>query len=112
MEGSGLDDESPKPTENKQSSVQKNPPSADEVRRYMADQGYSDDADAFVDFYTCNGWVQGRGKPIKDWKAAVRNWQRNDLRKATSVSAAPLITFAQQRVANTKRAIEEFAGGN
>lgn len=32
-----------------------------------------------VDHYTANGWVQGRGKPIKDWQAAARNWIRHEL---------------------------------
>ena len=36
-----------------------------------------EDAEKFVDFYTVNGWVQGKSKPIKDWKAAVRTWERN-----------------------------------
>jgi hypothetical protein len=88
----------PTPTKSKQSSVQSNPPSADDVRRYMADQGYADDADAFVDFYTSNGWVQGRGKPIKDWQAAVRNWQRSPFRLDKPK------TFAQQREENTVQA--------
>lgn len=34
----------------------------------------------FMDHYTANGWVQGRGKPIKDWQAACRNWIRNNLK--------------------------------
>ena len=102
-------DEASTPRPNKQSSVQRKPPSVDEVRQYMADQGFPDDADAFVDFYSANGWVQGRGKPIKDWKAAVRNWQRNSF--ASSAGGKSPVTFAQQRVANTARAIEEFANG-
>lgn len=34
----------------------------------------------FFDHYTANGWVQGRGKPIKDWEAACRNWMRNEIK--------------------------------
>lgn len=37
----------------------------------------SGEADKFVDYYEANGWKQGRGKSIKDWKAAARNWNRN-----------------------------------
>jgi len=36
-------------------------------------------ADLFIDHYKANGWVQGRGKPIKDWHAACRNWIRHAL---------------------------------
>jgi hypothetical protein len=38
------------------------------------------EADSLLDHYTANGWSQGRGKPIKDWKAACRNWIRNALK--------------------------------
>jgi hypothetical protein len=34
------------------------------------------DADAFVDFYESKGWLVGKNK-MKDWKAAVRTWERN-----------------------------------
>jgi len=38
------------------------------------------EAGEFFDHYTANGWVQGRGKPIKDWEAACRNWMRNGIK--------------------------------
>lgn len=108
-EGSGFDDQSPTPTATKQSSVQRSPPSVDEVRRYMADREYPDDAEAFVDHYAANGWVQGRGKPIKDWKAAVRNWQRNDF--GGSAGAKSPVTYAKQREANMREAGDRFVSG-
>lgn len=40
----------------------------------------SNEAATFIDHYTANGWVQARGKPIKDWQAACRNWIRNGLK--------------------------------
>lgn len=54
------------------------PPSVEEVTVYCAENKYSVDAGQFVDFYTANGWVQNKGKPIKDWKAAVRTWAHRD----------------------------------
>ena len=53
------------------------PPTPDEVRSYCADQGYRVDADKFVAYYDSNGWRVGRN-PMKDWRAAVRTWVRND----------------------------------
>lgn len=53
------------------------PPTVLEVAEYCVERGNKVDAEAFVNFYTANGWVQGKGKPIKDWKAAVRIWERN-----------------------------------
>lgn len=52
-------------------------PSVDEVRAYAAENGYNLDADRFVDYYTSNGWKVGRN-PMKDWRAAVRNWCKGD----------------------------------
>lgn len=54
------------------------PPSVDEVKSYCKERGNTVDAQSFVDFYTANGWVQGKGKPIKDWKACVRTWEKNN----------------------------------
>lgn len=34
----------------------------------------------FVDFYASKGWMVGRS-PMKDWKAAARNWIVKDCRK-------------------------------
>lgn len=54
------------------------PPTVDEVRAYCQERGSSVDPEKFVDFYSANGWKQGRNKPIVDWKAAVRTWERSD----------------------------------
>lgn len=52
------------------------PPSVDEVRAYAQEKGYRDfDAERFVDFYASKGWLVGKSR-MKDWKAAVRNWNR------------------------------------
>lgn len=53
------------------------PPTLEEVETYCRERQNVVDAEAFVDFYTTNGWVQGRGKPIKDWRAAVRTWEKS-----------------------------------
>ena len=54
------------------------PPTVDEVDAYCRERENGIDAQEFVDFYTANGWVQGKqGKPIRDWKACVRTWEPN-----------------------------------
>ncbi len=54
------------------------PKSRAEVIEYFASLAESDSSEAeqFYDHYEANGWVQGKGKPIKNWKAAARNWMR------------------------------------
>lgn len=51
------------------------PPSVEEVKEYCKERGNNVDAERFVDYYTSNGWHVGKN-PMKDWKAAVRTWER------------------------------------
>ena len=51
-------------------------PSAGEVSAYALEMLYDLDAQAFIDHYEACGWVVGKNKPMKDWKAAVRQWNR------------------------------------
>lgn len=57
------------------------PPTVEEVAEYCREKGYGVDAHRFVDFYTSKGWMVGRS-PMKDWKAAVRNWAGSDKQRA------------------------------
>ena len=52
------------------------PPTLDEVAAYCNERRNNVDPSMFIDFYTANGWTQGHGKPIKDWKACVRTWEQ------------------------------------
>lgn len=51
------------------------PPSVDEVRDYCNDRRNGIDPAAFVDFYASKGWKIGSQR-MKDWRAAVRTWER------------------------------------
>ena len=53
------------------------PPTLDEVKAYCLERNNTVDAEKFFDYYEANGWVQGKGKPVKDWKACVRTWERS-----------------------------------
>lgn len=57
------------------------PPTIEEVEDYINEKGYRVNAHKFVDYYTSNGWRVGKN-PMKDWKAAVRNWAHNDYNKS------------------------------
>jgi len=52
------------------------PPTPEEVRAYCRERGNRVDAERFCDFYASKGWVVGKAK-MKDWRAAVRNWEKN-----------------------------------
>lgn len=52
-------------------------PTIEQIKAYCLEAGKNIDAEAFFDFYEAKGWVVGRA-PMKDWKAAVRNWAKNE----------------------------------
>lgn len=59
------------------------PPTVDDVATYVNKKGYHVNAERFVSFYQQKGWMVGKNH-MKDWKAAVRNWEtrRKDENKA------------------------------
>lgn len=63
-------------------------PTADEVRAYCAERGNHVDAQAFVDFYEAKGWKVGNA-PMKDWKAAVRTWEKRDAERKQAAMSRP-----------------------
>ena len=51
-------------------------PSPENLKTYFSTIGGTEqDADTFFDYFEANGWRTGKN-PIKDWKAAARNWMR------------------------------------
>lgn len=53
------------------------PPDLEEIRLFCQENGYQMSPEAFVDYYAANGWMVGRNR-MKDWKAAVRRWERKE----------------------------------
>lgn len=53
------------------------PPTLDEVAAYCRERNNGIDAQRFLDHYQANGWMVGKAK-MKDWRAAVRNWERQE----------------------------------
>ena len=58
------------------------PPSLDDVRSYCKERGNKVDPEKFVNFYESKGWMVGKNK-MKDWKAAVRTWEKRDKSKTS-----------------------------
>ena len=52
-------------------------PTLDEVKNYCILRKNNIDAEAFIDFYESKNFMIGKNK-MKDWKAAVRTWERRD----------------------------------
>jgi len=57
-------------------------PTSDDIKEYCDERANNVDANTFFDFYESKGWLVGKAK-MKDWKAAVRNWERNETKSET-----------------------------
>ena len=55
------------------------PKSVDEVADYCRLRGNTVDPHLFFDHSQARGWAWGPGKPMRDWQAAVRTWERSGL---------------------------------
>lgn len=55
-------------------------PTLDDVASYCASRGNQVDPEQWMSHYKANGWRvgSGSGKPMRDWKAAVITWEKND----------------------------------
>ena len=64
-------------------------PTLEEVQAYCQERNKGVDAQKWYDYYSANGWKVGKN-PMKDWKAAIRTWERNDDHgRARSVNFTP-----------------------
>ncbi len=59
-------------------------PTLDEVQQYCSERKNNISAEKFIDYYESNGWKVGRNS-MKDWKATVRNWEKNQQEKQNNV---------------------------
>ena len=51
-------------------------PTLEEVSAYCIERKNAVDPQSFLDHYESNGWRVGKN-PMKDWRAAVRTWEKN-----------------------------------
>ena len=55
------------------------PKDINEVKEYLKENKILDvDPLKFYSFYEANGWVQGKNKPIKNWKMCVNTWRTGE----------------------------------
>ena len=55
------------------------PPTIEEIREYCVNRNNNVNPEQFYDFYESKGWIVGNAR-MKDWKAAVRTWERRSER--------------------------------
>lgn len=66
-------------------------PSVEEIRAYCLERRNGIDAEQFFDHYESKGWVVGKS-PMKDWKAAVRTWEKMERDKHPKEKPEKLIS--------------------
>lgn len=86
-------------------------PTLEEVSEYCNQRQNQVDPAKWFDYYCANGWHVGRN-PMRDWKAAVRTWEKNgfggsfdDGHKKTDRSQREQLGTQAQRAANNIGAI-------
>ena len=61
----------------------------EEVKKYCEERKNGVNAEKFVAYYDSIGWLVGK-KPMKDWKACVRTWEKKE--KEVKVSKSDIST--------------------
>lgn len=78
-------DSSAKSTTTKRKRFEK--PTISDVKRYCIERNNNVDPQHFVDYYESNGWKVGKNS-MKDWKAAVRTWERNGYNQSAKLKSS------------------------
>ena len=78
-------------------------PTISEIEDYCNLRDNRISAEQFYDFYQSKGWLVGKTK-MKDWKAAIRNWERN---RKKSVKGMSKIHSHLQKNINVKEKLKK-----
>lgn len=82
------------------------PPTVDEVRAFCVERNNGIDPEYFLDYYTARGWKYNGGQQVKDWRACVRTWERNEHNRPQPNDRNRLRTDADYMTG------DDFLGGN
>lgn len=61
-------------------------PTLEEIRIYCKERNNSIDAKFFYEHYKEKNWIMQDGKPIRDWRAIIRIWERNEKKNTVNLS--------------------------
>lgn len=84
-------------------------PTVEELDKFAEEIGYTDlDAQHFIDYYDSVMWKVGK-KPMKQWRSAVRTWQRRAHPPAPKVEAPVVVTQDMQYFWDTQDIINAMS---
>lgn len=87
------------------------PPTLEDVAAYCRERQNNVDPQRWLDHYTSNGWRVGKN-PMKDWKAAVRTWERSGFNDAPKKPAQHPVPAEQSKIDEALRiALQRAEGG-
>ena len=72
-------------------------PVLEEINNYCLERKNDVNAQKFLDFYTCNGWMVGKNK-MKDWKAAIRTWEKENPKQKQQVQRPNAFPSLEQQM--------------
>lgn len=58
------------------------PPTLEEVNAYITEKSLSVDGKTFIDYYEAGDWIDGNGKPVRNWKQKLLTWVKYGTKKA------------------------------
>ena len=70
-----------RPSAAKRARARFKPPTVEEIAAYCRERGNDIDPQRFFDYNAARDWMLGKTK-MKDWRAAVRTWERRDAEPA------------------------------
>lgn len=81
-------------------------PTLSQITQYCLERNNNVNAEQFFDYYESNGWKVGKNS-MKDWKAAVRTWERSEYRKPTQKKNSK-----QDAINDLRDLMNEYGGVN
>lgn len=75
------------------------PPTLEEVKAYIQENGYSVDAQYFFDYYAKGDWIDGKGNPVRNWKQKLITWAKKDAEKKPRKQYTPATEYKTPTVA-------------
>lgn len=77
-------------------------PSLEEVTAYCKERKNSIDPQYFIDYQETRGWRLKGGQPMRDWKAAIRTWERMDGKFSQRKPAQQKLDLSEPRIGSMK----------
>lgn len=87
------------------------PPTAEEVQAYCDERCNGIDAQHFLDYYAARGWKFKNGEKVRDWKACVRTWERNNKQSAVQHTLSDAEIRQQRNNETCQRVLDEINSG-